>query len=252
MNKILIWDIPTRLFHWAFAASLTASLGIALVVDDDSPLFQLHMLFGLVAAFLVVARVILGLVGSRHARFTSFPVRPTEVVRYLVGALTGTARAYAGNNPGSALAALAMFALVPLLVFTGIGRGGEAFEDIHAAFAYLLLGVIVAHLIGLILHTVRHRENIAAAMITGRKDAPPAASLRSAHPVWGLVVLLTGATWIIALFGGHDANAATARLPLIGTVVHLGENENEHERGHGDEHGRRGGKHPGDDDGDDD
>ena len=44
MNKILVWDIPARLFHWAFAASLTASIAIGFLVDDEQPLFQLHMI----------------------------------------------------------------------------------------------------------------------------------------------------------------------------------------------------------------
>ena len=249
MKKILIWDIPTRLFHWAFAASLTASLAIAFLIDDDSPLFQLHMLFGLIAAFLLLVRIVLGLIGSRHARFANFPVRPTEIVGYFVGVLTGKARTYAGNNPGSAMAALAMFALVPLLVFTGIGTGGEAFEDIHEVLAYLLLGVICAHLLGLIVHTIRHRENIAAAMITGRKIVSPEEALTSAHPVWGLVLLLTGAVWIVALFNNHDAQAATVRIPVIGTVLQLGENEGE--ENDNKEHGRderHRGKHSKDDD----
>ena len=226
MNKTLIWDIPTRLLHWAFAVSLTTSLGLALVVDDDSPLFQLHLLFGFVAAFLLLLRIVLGLVGSRHARFAAFPVRPTEIIRYFVGVVTGKARTYAGNSPGSALAAITMFVLVPLLVFTGIGTGGEAFEDVHGVFAYVLLGVICAHLLGLLVHTIRHRENIAAAMITGRKERPPEDGLKTAHPVWGLIVMITGIGWVTALFANHDAPAATVTIPVIGAVVQLGENEN--------------------------
>jgi cytochrome b len=239
MNKLLIWDIPTRLFHWAFAASLSAALGIGFLVDDDSPLFQFHMLFGLVAAFLLLLRIVLGLIGSRHARFSRFPLRPAEIAGYFTGVFTGKTRRYAGNNPGSALAALAMFVLVPLLVFTGIGTGGEAFDDIHEVLAFLLLGAIGAHLLGLIVHTLRHRENIAAAMITGRKIASPDEALKSAHPIWGMLLLITGAVWIVAFFANHDANAATVRLPLLGAVVPLGENdsgEHKRERDHPDSH----------------
>jgi cytochrome b len=236
MKKTLIWDLPTRVLHWSFAASLTASLGIALVVDDDSPLFQLHMLCGLVAVLLVVVRVVLGLAGSRHARFANFPLRPVEAVRYLLGAFTGGAKTYAGNNPGSALAALAMFALVPLLVLTGIGSGGEAYEDVHGVLAYILLGVIGAHLLGLVLHTIRHRDHVAVAMITGRKDSPAGDGIASAHPVWGGVIFAAAMAWVIALFTGHDAKAATVRVPLIGVVVQLGENEAGERHGGGHEH----------------
>jgi cytochrome b len=194
------------------------------------------MVFGLVAAFLLLLRIVLGLIGSRHARFMRFPLRPAEIAGYFAGVFTGKTRHYAGNNPGSALAALAMFVLVPLLVFTGIGVGGEAMDDPHEILAYGLLGAIGAHLLGLLVHTLRHRENIAAAMITGRKIASPEEALRSAHPVWGLLLLITGAVWIIALFNNHDAHAATVRLPILGTVVQLGENDSKNTW----EHGRQG------------
>jgi len=51
MNKILVWDLPARVFHWAFAASLTAAIGIGFLVDEEQPLFQLHMIAGIVAMF---------------------------------------------------------------------------------------------------------------------------------------------------------------------------------------------------------
>ena len=63
MNKILVWDIPTRLFHWAFAASLTAAIGIGFLVDDDQPLFQWHMVFGIGGLFLLAVRVVMGVAG---------------------------------------------------------------------------------------------------------------------------------------------------------------------------------------------
>jgi cytochrome b len=58
MTKILVWDIPARLFHVAFAASLSAAIGIGFLVDDEVPLFQLHMILGIVALFLLLIRVI--------------------------------------------------------------------------------------------------------------------------------------------------------------------------------------------------
>ncbi|MDP3848987.1 MAG: hypothetical protein Q8Q59_00675 [Luteolibacter sp.] len=54
MDVILIWDLPARLFHWAFAGSLTVALAIGFLVDDDAPLFQPHMIFGISAFFLLV------------------------------------------------------------------------------------------------------------------------------------------------------------------------------------------------------
>jgi cytochrome b len=231
MKTILVWDFPTRLLHWAFAFSVSASLLIALSVDEDSPLFQLHMLFGLLAAFFVVVRVVWGVIGSKHAQFLRFPLGPMALIGYLRELFARNGRRFAGHNPGAAWAAIAMFALVILLVATGLGGSGEAFEDVHEVLAYVLLSMIGLHLAGLAWHTIRHRENIAASMVTGRKEGDPAEEIRSARPLWALGLLVGGATWVAALFINHDPKTATVRIPVVGTVVQLGEKEskgNEH------------------------
>lgn len=235
MNRILIWDIPTRMFHWAFAASLTGALGIGFLVDDDHPLFQSHMVLGIVAIFLLVFRMAMGLVGSRHAKFSGFPLRPREVTVYLANALFSKIKRYPGNNPGSALAAVLMFLLVPLLFVSGIGLDGEFLEEAHETLAWALLAVIVLHLAGIVWHSVRHRENIALSMITGKKDGVPGDAIRSSHPAWGIGFLLAGGAWIVALFANHNPDTNSVRLPVVGINLQLGEHDSEanehHERG---------------------
>ena len=227
MKKILIWDIPARLFHWGFAASLTVAIVIGFLVDDDEPLFQWHMIFGITALFLLIVRVVMGFVGSRYSRFSSYPLRPMEVIGYLVSAVILKTRLYAGNNPGSAMAAVLMFLLVPALFVSGIGFGGEAIEELHELCAWGLLAVIGMHLAGLGWHTVRHRENIALAMVTGTKKGNPEDAIGSAHPVWGVILLIGAGLWIAALFASHDGKNATVKLPGIGVTLRLGESETE-------------------------
>lgn len=246
MNKILVWDIPTRLFHWAFAASLTGAIAIGFLTDDDDPLFMTHMLLGIVAVFLLIVRIVMGIVGSRHARFASYPLRPGEVTTYFAGALLSKTRRYAGNNPGSALAAVLMFLLVPALFITGAGIGGGEVGEIHETLAWALLAVVALHIAGLILHTIRHRESIGLSMITGRKSGEPADAIPSSHPVWGAAFALAATAWIGGLFANHDSANASVKLPLLGATIQLGENESEeheHEKGSHREH---------DDDDDDD
>lgn len=225
MKKILVWDIPARLFHGAFAASLTAAIGIGFLVEDEQPLFQLHMLFGIVALFLVAIRVVMGLAGSRYSRFASFPVRPREVAGYLISAVVSKTQLYAGNNPGSAVAAVLMFLLVPALFISGIGYGGEMVEELHETLAWALLAVVVMHLVGLAWHTIRHRENISLAMVTGKKSGKPEDAIASSHAAWGVIVAIVTGVWIAALFGSHNSKTATVRLPGLGVTLQLGENE---------------------------
>lgn len=225
MPRILVWDIPTRIFHWSFAVTVSAALGIAFLVDDDSPLFQLHMLFGLSALLLLGARMVLGLAGSRHARFSNFPLRPREVLSYFADALRAKTRLYPGNNPGSALAALLMFLLIPVLAITGTNWTGAMREDLHEIAAWVLLIVIGLHLLGLAWHTIRHKENIAAAMITGKKTGETGDAIPSTHFLPGLIMLLVCGGWITALFSNHQPGVASVRLPLLGLSVPLGEME---------------------------
>lgn len=237
MSKILIWDLPTRLFHWTFTGLLSASILLALVAGEHSVLFQWHMICGLAAVGLVVLRLAGAFLGSRYARWGSFPLRPGEVVAYFAGILRGNAKRYPGHNPGSALAALAMFALVPALAFTGGGWAGHDGEELHEALAYTLMAVIVAHLLGLALHTLRHRENIGASMVTGRKDGRVEDGIHDARPLAGMVFLVLALLWTGGVFAGHDPRAATVRLPFSGTVVSLGEREGG--EGRGEHHGSR-------------
>lgn len=238
MNTILVWDMPNRIFHWAFAGSLTAAMAFGLLVDDERPLFQLHMLFGIVAVFLLLIRLLLGVLGSRYSRFSSYPLRPREVVGYLTSAIASKTKLYAGNNPGSAVAAVLMFVFVVALFISGIAVGGEGVEELHEPLAWALLATIVMHMAGLAWHTIRHRENISVAMVSGRKTGRPEDAISSAHPFWGVAILLVSAFWIVALFAGHNASKATVQLPIVGATLQLGENEadgGEHHQNHDDD-----------------
>jgi cytochrome b len=246
VNKIRIWDLPIRLFHWSFAGSLTAALAIGFLVDDDRPLFEFHALFGLVAAFSLVVRLVLGLVGSKYNRFAAFPVSPGEVVGYFYGVLKGKARRYLAHNPGGAVVTLLMFAVVPLSVATGSGWLGEAGEELHEGLAIALLVLIGAHLIGHVWHTLRHREPIALAMVTGRKDGPETESLPSAQPLWAAAILVAGAAWVWSLFASHDPNSGTVKIPLLGVVIQVAENEGAQAEGAETKVGKKG--HDGGDD----
>lgn len=228
MNRILVWDIPTRVFHWLLTLTLFAALSLALVVDDDSIDFQLHMLLGLIAAFVVMLRLFWGFVGSRYARFGSFLFGPKALVAYLQGALRGTGERYVGHNPGSAYAIYAMLLLTIGLVVTGLMMPGrEVLEEFHEVMAYLLISVIVVHIIGLVWHTIRHRENIALSMIDGRKAVDPSLAIRSPQLLVGVAFLALSAAWAFALFSGYDARAGQLRLPVLDQTIRLGEHRSE-------------------------
>jgi cytochrome b len=224
MDKVLVWDIPSRIVHWAFAGSLSASLAIAFFVDDDQPLFRWHMLFGIVAVFILLIRLFMGMFGARYAKFSSFPVRPGEIASYMISAVVSKTKRYAGNNPGSATAAILMFLIVPGLFVTG-AFASETFEEFHEVLAWGLLLVVVSHLAGLAWHTIRHKENISMAMVSGRKSGEPAEAIPSSHSIWGVVILLAAGLWISLFFAGFKTSDRSVCLPGVGMTVQLGKRE---------------------------
>jgi len=232
VSRVLIWDLPVRIFHWLLAGGFVAAAGIALLLGEDSPLFPYHAIIGLTMALMVCLRVAWGFIGSRYARFGSFLFGPRAVFEYTKGALFGSGKRHLGHNPGSAYAILAILALVIGLAVTGIvmGQGNESVEEIHELLAYILVGVVVVHVLGVTFHTVRHRENITASMVHGRKGAEAAHAIRSAHPVTAVVFVAITVGWAWGLLDSLDSGTQETRLPLIGTTLKIGEAE-------GGEHG---------------
>lgn len=233
MPTTLIWDIPTRLFHWLLAAGFTVAAVIGFLVDDESPLFPYHAMIGLAIALMVCLRVVWGVVGSRHARFSSFAHGPAAVVRYLKAVLLGGGERHVGHNPGSAYAIFAMLLLILGLAATGImlGRGVESVKEVHEVLAYVMLGIVAAHVLGVLLHTLRHRENIVASMFHGRKDADPSAGIPSSHPAAAAVFLIVAGAWSVGLVRNFDPATQTTKLPVLGASLQIGEAE--HSRGEG-------------------
>lgn len=233
--KILVWDLPLRVFHWGFAACVAGALAIALIAGDHHPAFAIHAILGLTACALVLVRLVLGVAGSRHNRLAGLFFTPAALVGYLRSAAVGAGDRHVAHNPAAATAALGMFAALFGLALTGLPLAGKAGKEVHEVLAWTMLGLVVAHLAGLAAHTLRHRENIGLSMVTGRKVGPAAEGLRSAQPLAaGVVVLVVGA-WFGALLAGHDADRRTVTLPLLGLTLEVGENERDGD----DDHGRR-------------
>jgi cytochrome b len=244
-RRTLVWDLPVRIFHALLAASFLLAWVLAVTSDDESRAFAAHALLGLFIAALVVFRLAWGLIGTRHARFGAFAVRPTDLAAYLKGLVGGPEREYVGHNPASSYASAAMLVLLIGLVATGVllGRGNEAVEDLHPILAHAMLALVGIHVLGVILHTVRHRDPIALGMIDGRKQVASSAAIRSARPVSALILGVLLASWAAALWRGYDPAAGRLTVPVLGTTLSLEEMERgpgrDARRDHG-EHGEEG------------
>jgi cytochrome b len=228
LKRILVWDVPVRLFHALIAGGFLAAFVIAKAAEH-SPLFVVHMLLGLVLVVATLLRILWGVLGSPYARFSNFKFSPGALVGYFKDLVGARGASSVGHNPATSYAALAIFAGVLGLGVTGVllaRGGGDAFEELHEVFAVGTLTVAVLHVAGVILHAVRHRDGIALSIVNGTKPGPTEAGIASPHwgaGIGGLVVTAATAAW---LFAGYNASTGTAEL--LGTTYRLGVEEAEH------------------------
>lgn len=191
MNQCtLVWDAPTRAFHWLLALSFAG----AFVTAESERFRDIHLMFGYTLLGLVGFRVVWGFVGTRYARFRSFLFGRRELADYLRSLARGKPRHYLGHNPAGSIAVFLLLGLGLLTGITGLGADRGWGEGLHEASADGMLAVVLVHVAGVVVSSVLHRENLVRAMITGYKAAPDS-GIRRAHG-W-LAVLLAAA---VALF----------------------------------------------------
>lgn len=228
MNKTLVYDVPTRVFHWLFAFLFISAFFIAKTFDDDSAQYPFHMLMGMTMSFMVLLRIVWGIFGSKYALLSSFKLSPVEVIKYFKGILTGQSLKYLGHNPASSWAALLMMGLTLGLGLTGYlmvnGTNKEFFEEIHELFANAFVVIVIAHVAGIVLHTLRHKEMIGLSMVSGKKDSIPGEEgIASHHSLAGLVMIILVGLFIFNLKSNYDPQKQS--LNFFGTNLQLGENE---------------------------
>lgn len=221
----LVWDLPTRLFHWTLAVLFAGAFTVALSSSEHSRAFMIHMLLGLTLAFAVLLRLVWGLVGSRPSRFASFLYSPAALLRYLQEVFQGADRPVAGHNPGSSYATYAMLLLPLGLAVTGWLKtsGHEWAEEVHVALAYGMVATVAIHVLGVLWHARRHRDGLALAMVHGRRPVLEGGALASTRPWTALAFVLLLGGWGVSLVRGYDPAARQVELPLVGTVLPLGE-----------------------------
>lgn len=168
-DSVLVWDPLVRVFHWSL---VVAFFGAYLLGDDGG---ALHQAFGFAAVGLVAVRLLWGFVGSRHARFSSFVPSKGVLLRYLKDVLAHKEARYLGHNPAGAAMIVALLAAIIAtgtsgwLMTTDAFWGSESAEAIHELAANGTLLLVGLHIVGVAFSSLRHRENLVRAMVTGRK-----------------------------------------------------------------------------------
>jgi cytochrome b len=171
-RDLRVWDPLLRVLHAALIA------GVALGWATTEWLGDWHEPVGWAALAVVAVRIAWGFVGPRSARFAQFVRGPRATLRYARLFAQRREPRHVGHNPLGACMVLAFFACIGGLAFTGwlykTDRffGDETVEQIHLALAWGVVALAVLHVIGVLVASLRHRENLVAAMIDGRKRSP--------------------------------------------------------------------------------
>ena len=230
-RSVLVWDLPTRLFHWLLAGAVAVGLVTGFLAPEAW--LGVHMTVGYVVLGLLSFRVIWGFFGSEYSRLASFAYPARRVIEHLRGLMLLRPPHYLGHNPSGAVMIFALFAVLAALVVTGlielageekqgplagvVGYAlGNGAKPVHWVLASLLLAMIALHLAGILVGTWLLEEPLVRAMITGRKPIPAEAPLprpRPARPVkatlWLLLTAMSAAAGIALL----------SRLPPVGIPV---------------------------------
>ncbi|HWI36921.1 MAG TPA: cytochrome b/b6 domain-containing protein [Burkholderiales bacterium] len=166
-----VWDALVRAAHWTLVACVLA----AWFTRDE-----LHEWLGYAALAVVAVRIVWGFVGSRYARFARFVRPPAQTLAYTRALAAGRAPRHLGHNPLGAwmivvlLATAALTAASGWLSVTDRYWGIAWVQDTHAALADALALLAIVHVAGIAYMSRLHRENLVAAMVSGRKRAPRA------------------------------------------------------------------------------
>ena len=198
-QSVKVWDPIVRIGHW----SLVIAFFTAYLTEEE--FMTQHVWAGYVVAGVVAFRIVWGIIGSKHARFSDFIYKPSAVFGYLKNLIQRKPQHYLGHNPaggamvialliglsGIAYSGMALLAVEkndgPLVSWYGspqlpatVGEAKathlvneqdeEFWEELHETFVNFTLLLVALHISGVIFSSYVDKENLIKAMFTGRKD----------------------------------------------------------------------------------
>jgi len=198
-ESVKVWDIMVRVFHWSLAIFFL----LAYITGDE--LETVHAWIGYIIIGLLGFRIIWGVIGTRYARFTHFIYSPQTIMGYLKSLLTSHPKHYLGHNPAGGAMVIVMILFLSLVSWSGLKayeaegkgplaateisivsnavaddwyeddhghKGDDFWEDIHEFIVNFMVLLVFIHLVGVLVSSALHKENLVRAMITGRKEKP--------------------------------------------------------------------------------
>jgi cytochrome b len=197
-SKVLVWDLPTRVFHWLFALSFAG----AFLTAESERLREIHVMLGYTMLGLLAFRLLWAILGTRYARFISFAFGPRRVLSYLKSLPTRSPQHYLRHKPAGSWAIYALVVVALLTGLTGYATfndiGGDWLGDLHEGLANTFLAIVGVHIAGVLVSSLVHRENLVRSMLSGWKRGNPREGIRYRHRAIGVALALAVAAFWIA------------------------------------------------------
>ena len=211
-RKVLVWDGPTRLFHW-----VVVTLVVAAYVTWRVNWMDWHAKAGYALLTLVIFRILWGFFGSETTRFSRFLASPRAAARHLANALHPEPDRQAGHNPAGGWMVLLLLFLLFAETLTGVYVANDVADEgpfteltpapianaitaLHWIFWDALLAAVALHLLAIILYAVVKGHNLLLPMVTGWKTLPAdVPQPRMAGPARAAVLLSCSALAVAVL-----------------------------------------------------
>ena len=168
---IRVWDAFVRVAHWTLVAGVAASWLTRHAGDW-------HEWLGYATLAIVLARIAWGIAGTPYARFSQFVRSLAATLEYARKVLAHVETRHVGHNPLGAYMILLLILMVVLVAVSGWLATTDAYwgikwvEELHEGLSNALLFLVALHIAGVAFSSLRHRENLVAAMFNGRKRSP--------------------------------------------------------------------------------
>ena len=223
-----------RFFHWGLVAVIMTAAITGFILDASWITF--HVWSGAIAAGLLILRTIWGFTGGTYARFSSFVTSPKRILTYFNALRSGQEKRHIGHNPLGGAMVLALIVTIFAVVISGsivLGGAlktgpfaafvpyffGNEFTEVHEFLAILLLVLITAHIGGVIFESRRHRENLAHAMIHGKKICHARDMIPPTHKAQTILAVIAAALTLGS--GGLALTILTRAMPPNMPVVQI-------------------------------
>lgn len=221
-RRIHVWDLPTRLFHWSLLVLVVVAWFTG---EEEGAAAILHRYAGEAIAGLLVFRVIWGFVGGERARFADFAAGPSAIIAHVRNLFSQRPKRHLGHNPLGGVAVFMLLAITAGVVFTGLFSGGEdtsgpftglwglELSEAHEVLFRVLQVLVVVHLVGVVVESVKAKDALVPAMITGSKRLradEPGEHAKSASRFALIVALVLGIAVSLGLMLQPKPNAGVA------------------------------------------